>query len=97
MHQWDEAIDATLTSIARTQGKRLPPNLSHAIVFYTAGEAARHAIAGYTPYAESNGIWARGLAVFKPALDAAWLPYLNGAGTRDAALAELVRILPGRS
>jgi len=26
----------------------------------------------------------------KPALEAVWLPYLNGSGTRDTALAALV-------
>ena len=68
------------------------------MIFYTAGEAVR-SVAGragepnYKPYAEQFGVWDRGLNQFKGALDAVWKPYLNGKGTRDEALAELVRLV----
>ena len=95
MHQWDAPVEETLASMARSQGRTVPPILSHALVFFTAGEAVRRAIPGYVPYAEANGNWrTRSLGSLKPALDAAWLPYLNGSGTRDAALAEVVRLVP---
>jgi hypothetical protein len=44
----------------------------------------------YVPYAERFGIWNRGLGSLKPALDEIWKPYLDGHGTRDAALAALI-------
>jgi len=48
--------------------------------------------------AETNGLWRRGLGASKPALDTAWKPYLDGQGTRDEALAALLRqpTPPGR-
>ena len=42
------------------------------------------------PYADATGIWDRGMGIFKPALQAAWQPWLDGSGTRDQALAALV-------
>jgi hypothetical protein len=67
-------------------------NLSHALVFFTSGEAVRRvAPAGYVPYAESAGVWQRGMQAVKAPIEEIWLPYLNGRGTRDDALAALVR------
>lgn len=39
--------------------------------------------------AEAFGIWEGGMGRFKPALDEVWKPWLEGRGTRDAALAAL--------
>jgi hypothetical protein len=92
MHQWDDAVAMLLDAQARATGGQLPRNLSHAIVFFTAGEAVRHvAPAGYVPLADSTGVWQRGMTGLKAALEKVWLPYLNGRGTRDEALAALVR------
>ena len=92
MHTWDDAIAVVLNAEAQATGRQLARNLSHAIVFYTAGEAVRRvAPAGYVPLADATGGWERGMTGLKPALEEAWLPYLNGSGTRDAALAALVR------
>jgi len=92
IHQWDEPIEAILNADARAIGKRLPRNLSHAIVFFTAGEAVRRvAPPGYVPLADATGAWSRGMNGLKDALEATWLPYLNGRGTRDEALAALVQ------
>jgi hypothetical protein len=90
MHQWDEPIEAAIVAAARAQGRTAPANLNHAMIFYTAGEAVRRVVPGHLPYAEANGLWAR-MAPLKPLLDQAWLPYLNGAGTRDEAIAALIR------
>jgi hypothetical protein len=92
IHQWDDAVAMLLDAQARPAGAQLPRNLSHAIVFFTAGEAVRRvAPAGYVPYADSAGVWQRGMTNLKAALQEVWLPYLNGRGTRDEALAALVR------
>ena len=92
MHTWDDAVAVVLNAEAQATGRELARNLSHAIVFYTAGEAVRCvAPAGYVPLADATGGWQRGMTGLKPALEEIWLPYLNGSGPRDAALAALVR------
>ena len=92
MHQWDDAFDKVLASQAASVGGKVPFNLSHALIFYTSGEAVRRvAPAGYVPYAEAAGVWQRGLQALKAPIEEIWLPYLNGRGTRDEALAALVR------
>jgi len=90
MHQWDPAMNGLLFAEARRTGKRLPPNVSHGVIFTTAGEAVRRVDPDHVPYAEANGVWSVGYDRVKPALDEAWTPYLRGAGTRDEAIAALV-------
>jgi hypothetical protein len=90
MHQWDSAVEALLQKEASRIEKRLPPNLSHAMIFFTAGDAVKRVVPAHVPYAEAAGVWQRGLERFKPALEETWKPYLDGKGTRDEALAALV-------
>lgn len=91
MHQWDDAFQKVLAAHAAAAGGRVPFNLSHALVFHTAGEAVRRvAPAGYVPYAEAAGVWQRGMQALKTPIEEVWLPYLNGRGTRDEALTALV-------
>jgi hypothetical protein len=91
MHQWDVQIEAALEVQAKAAGQPVPGGLSHALIFYTAGEAVRRVVPNYTTFAETAGIWQRGLARFKPILDEVWKPYLDGHGTRDEAFAKLIR------
>jgi hypothetical protein len=90
MHQWDDEILEALIAHARRQGIRISGGVTHAMIFFTAGEAVRSVEPSHVPYAVSAGIWERGMARFKPALDEIWKPWLDGRGTRDAALAALV-------
>jgi len=90
MHQWDPTIDDQLSAEARRIGKRLPPGASHAMIFFTAGEAIRSIAADYTPVAEAFGVWGRGLVSLKTALQETWQPFLDGRGTREEALAAYV-------
>ncbi len=92
MHQWDDEVFRRLREHARQQGKLAPADLSHAMIFFTAGEAVRRLVPGYVPYAEAEGIWQRRMGAFKPALETAWKPFLEGKGAREAALGELVRL-----
>lgn len=92
MHQWDEPVQSALREQARLAGVRVAPNLSHALVFFTAGEAVRRVVPGHVPYAEANGVWDRGFGRFLPGLRQAWQPYLDGQGSRDEALKALVAI-----
>ena len=61
------------------------------MIFFTAGEAVRHVYPDHVPYAEKFGVWGRGMTQFKTPLEEVWKPYLDGHGTRDDALAELVK------
>jgi hypothetical protein len=91
MHQWDEEIDARLMRLAKANDLKFDDLLSHAMIFYTTGEAVRSVVPGHTPYAELAGIWKGPMGVFKPALDAHWKPYLDGKSTLDAALIGLLK------
>jgi hypothetical protein len=89
MHQWDEEIDARLLKIARANKLKFNDLLSHAMIFYTTGEAMKTVVPSHVPYAELAGIWKGRMGVFKPALDAHWKPYLEGKTTLDEALLRL--------
>lgn len=97
-HQWDDAILATLEEIGKSMGKRVPPGLTHAMIWMTAGEAVRRLIPGYVPLAEAGGLWKRGAnPILRPWLDAAWRPYLDGRGTRDDALKAVMTLAQERN
>jgi hypothetical protein len=90
-HQWDDEIDRRLRAVAVAQGKPVPPQLSHALIFYTSGEIVAELVPGHVPYAIKYGLWNPGrLGRFKPLLDQYWRPYLRGAGTFEEAAAKLV-------
>jgi hypothetical protein len=91
MHQWDDQMAEALEKEAQRLGRRVPAQLSHAIVFYTAGEAVRRVVPGHVPLGEVVGVWDRGIKPFRTAMIEVWKPYLDGRGSRSEALAELVR------
>lgn len=91
MHQWDEEIDARLVKIAKDNNLKFNDLLSHAMIFYTTGEAMKTVVPGHVPYAEIAGIWKGRMGVFKPALDKFWKPYLDGKLSLDEALVGLMR------
>ena len=91
MHQWDEEIDARLMRLAKEHQLKFNDLLSHAMIFYTTGEAVRSVVPGHVPYAELAGIWKGRMGAFKPALDAHWKPYLDGKGTLEEALLAILR------
>lgn len=89
MHQWDDPVFDALLEKARGLGIRISSGITHAMIFYTAGEAVRSVAPAHVPYADAAGIWERGMARFRPGLEEAWKPWLDGRGTRDQALAAL--------
>jgi hypothetical protein len=91
MHQWDEEIDARLLKLARANKLKFNDLLSHAMIFYTTGEAMKTVVPSHVPYAVNAGIWKGRMGVFKPALDAHWKPYLDGKTSLDEALLGLLR------
>ncbi len=91
MHQWDDQVFEVLREQARKVNKVAPRGLSHALIFFTAGEAVRRVVPEHVPYAEKFGVWQRGLGPMKVALEEIRKPYLEGHGTRDEAFAELIK------
>ena len=91
MHQWDEEIDARLIKIARANKLKFNDLLSHAMIFYTTGEAMKSVVPSHVPYADLAGIWKGRMGAFKPALEAHWKPYLDGKTSLDEALLGLLR------
>ena len=92
MHQWDSQVFEAIRTQARANNKLVPRGLSHALIFFTAGEAVRRVIPEHVPYAEKFGVWQRGMMQFKAPIEQIWKPYLDGKGTRDEAFAELIKL-----
>jgi len=93
MHQWDSQMFDVIRAQARLNNKVVPRGFSHALIFFTAGEAIRRVAPEHVPYAEKFGVWERGLMQFKHPLEQAWKPFLEGKGTRDEALADVIKLV----
>ena len=97
MHQWDGQMFSALAGHARALNVLVPRDLTHAMIFFTAGEAVRRIDPAYVPVADAFNVWPKQLSGaplpaqrLKPVLEEVWRPYLNGSSTRDEALAALV-------
>jgi hypothetical protein len=93
-HAWGRVMVEGVTTAATTLDVKTPPQLPHAIIFYTAGELAvreleQHGIA-YRHYAE-RGLYDRLCGTgCGDKLAANWRPYLDGTRTRPEAFTALV-------
>ena len=79
------------------QGKELPRDLWHTIIFFTAGELVRpYAGESFVPYAAAEGLWDRApqWADHRKALQKTWPPLLEGKVDVETAIAALVKELP---
>ncbi len=94
-HGWDATVEDDLTRAARGEGRVIPRDLWHAVVFFTAGELTRRTLAAtdtvYVPYAVAQGMSTGVYAEVWPSVVAAWTPWLDGRSTRAAAATALVR------
>jgi hypothetical protein len=93
MHQWDDLVFEALHEQAVKLNTGVPKGLSHALIFFTAGEAIQRLFPEYVPSADKHGVWERGLTRQRDAIRKIWKPYLDGRGTRDEAFAELIKQL----
>jgi hypothetical protein len=87
------AIGADLTRIAKELGVRPRYNLWHAILFYTAGELTRRALAkrgvgNYHPIILL--MYERGFSGFQQPLETHWQAYLDGKVSREAAIRQIL-------
>ena len=91
-HEAAHVIDATFArwveEESARQGVAPPPELWHALLFYTAGELTRRALGEAGTF---RADLAQGFAADLPALDEHWLPYLDGRESLAVALREVVR------
>ncbi|MGH9431697.1 MAG: hypothetical protein ACRD3T_09155 [Terriglobia bacterium] len=77
----------------------VPPDLVHAMIFFTAGEFARRDLASvgvthYQPYAMKNGLYPRaGWTRYESALELYWMPHLDGKTPLDVATIEVIDAL----
>lgn len=64
----------------QAQGKEIPRDLWHAVLFYTVGELVADRLdAGYIPYAERQGLYDRDAwREVRRVLEQDWQPYLDG-------------------
>jgi hypothetical protein len=87
-------IDKVLEAISKECKNRnvlLPRrDLWHAVLFFTAGYYVQELNAGYLPYADKNGLWARAWPMYRAPLVQDWQPHLEGKSTLQAAIARLV-------
>ena len=97
-HQWDPQTFAALNAHAKPMNVTIPRDLTHALIFFSAGEAVRRVSAKYQSMADRLGIWDKNLSgatvpasrLKQPLIDA-WKPYLDGTTPRDVALDALVK------
>src|SRR5919205_140191 len=86
------AIGTELKRAAAETGLKPEPTLWHAILFYTAGELTRRALARrgveYEPYI--LGMYERGFQGFRHALETHWQAYLDGKLSRDEAVKQIL-------
>ena len=83
------AIGGDLTKVAKELGVTPPPDLWHALLFYTSGELTRRALArrgvrNYEPYI--LGMYARTFRGFREPLETHWQQYLEGTIGREEAI-----------
>ena len=73
--------------------------LWHVVQFYLTGSAVQQVLRGrgvdYQPYLYSTGLFERAWPQYRKAVEAAWQPFVDGKTTRDAAIAETVKMLGG--
>ncbi len=75
-HTFDSEIEKLLADEGRRQGRKIPGNLEHAIIFDTAGELAAARVPGYVPAGE-NSLYER-KDFFREPLTRIWHPHVAG-------------------
>ncbi|HVR40078.1 MAG TPA: hypothetical protein VMU84_13355, partial [Thermoanaerobaculia bacterium] len=88
------AIGADLNKAAKELHRRYPPNLWHALLFYTSGELARAALArrgimDYQPIIY-RGMFDRQFRGFQQSFETHWRAMLEGKISREEAMKQIV-------
>jgi hypothetical protein len=93
-HTMEDELEAARRQAGTAAKKRAPRDLTHAIIFYTAGEMTRRKVLGHVPYAEAEGLWQRSpFGAFLPLIQRHWQLHLDGRTTLREAIRAIVDAL----
>jgi hypothetical protein len=95
-HTAGPSIMRAVAAESARQQLRQPPNLWHAVIFYTTGELVRRALgktgdSHYMPYAYRFSVYENGMLPDRRSLEKNWQPWLDGHVPFEEALHNLVR------
>ncbi|MDP9099274.1 MAG: hypothetical protein M3N48_09830 [Verrucomicrobiota bacterium] len=91
LHVLEGPVVAELLRQAKAQGKEAPRFLSHALIFYTAGEITRRTVSGHKPYAVGHHLWnGDPWSKYWNLLRTYWQPYLDGRTSLVDAMRDIV-------
>jgi hypothetical protein len=95
------AVGLAIVREAKAHKRAVPDRLWHAVLFYTTGELVRRVyerggVKGHVPYAYKYGLYERSpeWGAYRRALEAHWLPYLDGKLGFEEAVTRLVGAIP---
>ena len=86
-------LAAAISAAQKQQGRDAPRDLWHAMLFTTSGELTRRLLAErgatqYVPFSENV------FTKYREPIQKYWIPYLNGQGTLEEAVAKILSAIP---
>lgn len=95
-HAMMSVVDSALAVEASRQRKVLPPQLSHLLLFYTAGALVKEVEPSHVPFADAFRIWAQNDTArrYRELIERDWQPYLSGSRPFCETIAALIQELP---
>jgi hypothetical protein len=89
-------VDSALAATSLREHRALPPELSHLVLFFTAGQDVAAVYPAHQPYAQVFKLWDQNATArsYRAMLIREWGPYLQGRRTLGEAIAAIVRTLP---
>jgi hypothetical protein len=90
-HTMDEKIGNLMFGYFAEHKKTAPPDLLHAILYFTAGYFVKQIHPDYITYADGSGLWQQSNWLgFQAAILKDWQPLLEGKTAASAAMSQLV-------
>lgn len=88
-------VDSALAVEAGRQRKVVPPQLSHLLLFYTAGALVKEIEPAHAPFADAFRIWGQNDTArhYRELIEREWQPYLSGSRPFCETIAALIRQL----
>jgi hypothetical protein len=89
-------VDSALAATSLREHRALPPELSHLLLFFTAGQDVEAVYPAHQPYAQVFKFWDRNATArgYRATLAREWRPYLEGRRPLSEAITAIVRTLP---
>ena len=90
-HTMDEKVGNLIFGYFSAHKKTAPPDLLHALLYFTSGYFVKQIYPDYITYADGAALWQQTRwAAFEAALVKDWQPHLEGKTTATAALSQAV-------